>query len=116
MSSINPAHANKVDISTLSPDEQRIFRMYGRLPSRHDLVANRLKERKYFDSGDYALSKAGRAESAGVTSVGSMHPLPQDIPHSPGVGPQGSSPSASVPVPAAPAKESGLVHEIDEGE
>jgi hypothetical protein len=45
------------------------------------LLQNKLKERKYFDSGDYALSKAGKASSAGVTEVGSQHPVPENIPH-----------------------------------
>ena len=47
-----------------------------------------MKERKYFDSGDYALSKAGKASSVDTGSVGSEHPLPENIPHlsSPGVG------------------------------
>ncbi|KAH0542354.1 hypothetical protein GP486_008645 [Trichoglossum hirsutum] len=38
-------------------------------------------ERKYFDSGDYALSKAGKASDVGVTQIGSQHPLPENIPH-----------------------------------
>ena len=46
---------------SLSPDEQRLFRLYGKLPNKKDLLQNKLKERKYFDSGDYALSKAGNA-------------------------------------------------------
>lgn len=47
-----------------------------------------MKERKYFDSGDYALSKAGKASSVDTGSVGSEHPLPENIPHltSPGLG------------------------------
>jgi cAMP-regulated phosphoprotein/endosulfine conserved region len=51
-------------------------------------MAKHLKERKYFDSGDYALSKAGKASSVDTGSVGSQHPLPENIPHlsSPGVG------------------------------
>ncbi|KAH0543634.1 hypothetical protein FGG08_002072 [Glutinoglossum americanum] len=40
-----------------------------------------INERKYFDSGDYALSKAGKASDAGVTQIGSQHPLPENIPH-----------------------------------
>lgn len=39
------------------------------------------QERKYFDSGDYALSKAGKASDVGVTSIGSRHPVPENIPH-----------------------------------
>ncbi|KAK1778300.1 hypothetical protein QBC45DRAFT_166763 [Copromyces sp. CBS 386.78] len=43
--------------------------------------ARHLKERKYFDSGDYALSKAGRGNSVDVGLVGSAHPAPEQIPH-----------------------------------
>jgi hypothetical protein len=35
------------------------------------------QQRKYFDSGDYALSKAGKE-----ATVGSGHPQPENIPHS----------------------------------
>lgn len=41
-----------------------------------------IQERKYFDSGDYALSKAGKASDTGVTQVGREHPVPENIPHS----------------------------------
>jgi hypothetical protein len=40
-----------------------------------------IQERKYFDSGDYALSKAGKASDVGVTNIGSQHPQPENIPH-----------------------------------
>jgi hypothetical protein len=66
---------------SLSPEEQRLFRLYGKLPSRSDHFAKHLKERKYFDSGDYALSKAGKADSVDAGSVGSEHPVPENIPH-----------------------------------
>lgn len=87
---------------TLSPDEQRLFRLYGKLPNKKDLLQNKLKvrfgtfkppsfpspslifhfqERKYFDSGDYALSKAGKASDIGVTAIGREHPVPEKIPH-----------------------------------
>lgn len=51
------------------------------------------QERKYFDSGDYALSKAGKATDVGVTTIGSEHPLPENIPHlsSPGLHASGSN-------------------------
>lgn len=65
---------------SLSPEEQRLFRLYGKLPSRSDHFAKHLKDRKYFDSGDYALSKAGKADSVD-TAVGSEHPVPENIPH-----------------------------------
>ena len=66
---------------SLSPDEQRLFRLYGKLPSRSDQFAKHLKERKYFDSGDYAMSKAGKGDSVDTGSVGSQHPVPENIPH-----------------------------------
>lgn len=79
---MNPHQRNKVDISSLTPDEQRLFRLYGKLPNKKDLLQNKLKERKYFDSGDYALSKAGKASDIGVTQIGREHPVPENIPHS----------------------------------
>ncbi|KAF2431937.1 Endosulfine-domain-containing protein [Tothia fuscella] len=79
---MNPHQQNKVDISSLSADEQRLFRLYGKLPNKKDLLQNKLKERKYFDSGDYALSKAGKASDVGVTQIGREHPVPENIPHS----------------------------------
>ncbi|KAK0733312.1 camp-regulated phosphoprotein/endosulfine conserved region-domain-containing protein [Lasiosphaeria miniovina] len=78
---MNPLKAKKVDIKTLSPEEQRLFRLYGKLPSRSDHFAKHLKDRKYFDSGDYAMSKAGKGDSVDTGSVGSQHPVPEDIPH-----------------------------------
>ncbi|KAI4120539.1 MAG: hypothetical protein LQ338_006950 [Usnochroma carphineum] len=78
---MNPHQKNKVDVSSLSEEEQKLFRLYGKLPNKKDLLQNKLKERKYFDSGDYALSKAGKASEGGVTSIGSQHPLPENIPH-----------------------------------
>jgi len=80
---MNPLlNKQKVDVSSLTPDEQRLFRLYGKLPNTKDLLKNKLKERKYFDSGDYALSKAGKASDVGVTQIGREHPVPENIPHS----------------------------------
>ena len=98
-----------------------MFRMYGKLPNKKDLLQNKLKvstrrpheptpvytgtwpappipyrhtahntnpfppslqERKYFDSGDYALSKAGKAQDVGASQIGREHPVPENIPHS----------------------------------
>ncbi|RAO65349.1 uncharacterized protein BHQ10_001361 [Talaromyces amestolkiae] len=90
---MNPHQANKVDISSLSPDEQRLLRLYGKVPTKKDLLQNKLKERKYFDSGDYALSKAGKASDVGVTSIGSRHPVPENIPHLTATSPSANNPS-----------------------
>ncbi|KAL8949455.1 MAG: hypothetical protein Q9222_004442 [Ikaeria aurantiellina] len=78
---MNPHQKNKVDISSLNEEEQKLFRLYGKLPNKKDLLQNKLKERKYFDSGDYALSKAGKASEGDITSIGSQHPSPENIPH-----------------------------------
>ncbi|KAK4643102.1 hypothetical protein QC761_403070 [Podospora bellae-mahoneyi] len=88
---MNPHQAKKIDVQSLSPEEQRLFRLYGKLPSKSDHFAKHLKERKYFDSGDYAMSKAGKGDSVDTGSVGSQHPVPENIPHlsSPVSGPNG---------------------------
>lgn len=79
MSDISPTSSNVdlssqdpkdggVDISKLTPQELKLYKMYGRLPSRKDLFKHKMQERKYFDSGDYALNKAGKGETDAVTS------------------------------------------------
>jgi len=116
---MNPHQKNKIDIASLSPDEQRLFRLYGKLPSKSDHLAKHLKERKYFDSGDYALSKAGKASSVDTGSVGSEHPLPENIPHlstPSGTGVSGGSGNGNVSVgmggqlAGSPVKESSYLH------
>ncbi|QKX56464.1 uncharacterized protein TRUGW13939_03569 [Talaromyces rugulosus] len=92
---MNPHQQNKVDISSLSPDEQRLLRLYGKVPTKKDLLQNKLKERKYFDSGDYALSKAGKASDIGVTNVGSRHPVPENIPHLTSTSPGTNNPAGN---------------------
>ncbi|KAF5683273.1 hypothetical protein FDENT_7328 [Fusarium denticulatum] len=78
---MNPHQKNKVDVKSLTPEEQRLFRLYGKLPSRSDHFAKHLKDRKYFDSGDYAMSKAGKGDGVDAGAVGSQHPVPENIPH-----------------------------------
>lgn len=74
----------------LSEEEQKLVRLYGGLPSHKNILKNMQKvplcrvcrfrrliasqERKYFDSGDYALSKAGVAPQ---TVVGTAIPNPE---------------------------------------
>ncbi|KAG4097950.1 camp-regulated phosphoprotein/endosulfine conserved region-domain-containing protein [Neocallimastix lanati (nom. inval.)] len=70
-----------IDLNSLSEEERIFYNKYGRLPpKKKDFLNNRLKgERKYFDSGDYALSKAGVSSPH---DVGSQIPSPERIPHS----------------------------------
>jgi hypothetical protein len=106
----------------MTPEEQKLFRLYGKMPNKKDLLQNKLKvswnspvpssptplrkphanhlsphfqERKYFDSGDYALSKAGKASDVGVTSIGSRHPVPENIPHLTATSPGANNPGAA---------------------
>ncbi|CAG8506193.1 16066_t:CDS:2 [Racocetra fulgida] len=60
-----------------------------------------LDERKYFDSGDYALTKAGRTQGP----VGVQHPSPDNIPHANAI--------AATTHNSSPVKESSLVHEAE---
>jgi hypothetical protein len=59
----------------LNEEEQKLFRLYGKLPNKKDLFTKKLSERKYFDSGDYALSKAGKADTSALGGgLGREHP------------------------------------------
>jgi len=102
-----PAKRNKIDISKLTEEEQKLFRLYGKLPSHKNVLTKITKDRKYFDSGDYALSKAGVAPQ---NTVGTAIPNPENIPHasSPSNGHQ--SLSVSPTNPTSPVKESALAH------
>lgn len=73
-----PAKQKKIDISSLTEEERKLFMLYGKLPTHKNVLTKMQKERKYFDSGDYALSKAGVAPQ---NSVGTAIPNPENIPH-----------------------------------
>jgi hypothetical protein len=98
----------------LTPQEQQLFAKYGKLPTHKSVLLKTQKDRKYFDSGDYALSKAGKAPQ---NTVGTAIPNPENIPHaSPTSVCNSSNPHISVQIspvnsPTSPAKESSLSHE-----
>ncbi|KAF9344579.1 hypothetical protein BGZ80_002094 [Entomortierella chlamydospora] len=111
-SPLNPTHSsggtatehNFNPTQTLTEQEQKLQRLYGnRLPTAKGLLGQKLKERKYFDSGDYALSKAGKTS----TPVGSQHPQPENIPHST------PAPALHHHLGSPPIKESSLMHEAE---
>ncbi len=89
------------------------------MPSKSDHFAKHLKERKYFDSGDYAMSKAGKGDSVDTGAVGSQHPVPENIPHltspngngqhHPGL-PTGHSQSSHGSASGSPVKEASFLH------
>ncbi|KAF5361038.1 hypothetical protein D9756_004853 [Leucocoprinus leucothites] len=103
-----PAQRKKVDISKLTPQEQQLFAKYGKLPTHKNILTKMQKERKYFDSGDYALSKAGVTPQS---TVGTAIPNPENIPHaSPGISNGHQIPSVS-PTSTSPVnRESSLSH------
>lgn len=69
--------ADKVDESKLSPQELKLYKLYGKLPSRNEVLSHKLQERKYFDSGDYALNQAGVKDIN--TKLSNKHLNPQEI-------------------------------------
>ncbi|KAF8971957.1 hypothetical protein BGZ46_010226 [Entomortierella lignicola] len=86
--SSNDGDTIMLDVSTtMGEQEAKLQRKYGSLPIyTKNLLGH---QRKYFDSGDYALSKAGKE-----ATVGSEHPQPENIPHSVPLNPiYGSIPS-----------------------
>ena len=80
------------------------------------------QERKYFDSGDYALSKAGKADDGGLTALGREHPSPNSIPHLSSSNPNGQpslQPTQSQGHAGSPVKESSILQRgisVDEQE
>jgi len=107
-----PLRRKKIDVSSLSSEEKKLFEKYGKVPTHKNILMQ--KERKYFDSGDYALSKAGRAPP---TIVGTAIPNPENIPHaSPGAGHNGHQGLSVSPTnSSAVVKESNLAHQEIKG-
>lgn len=106
-----PAKRNKIDISTLTEEEQKLFRLYGKLPTQKNILTKMQKDhRKYFDSGDYALSKAGKVSQ---TAVGTAIPSPENIPHASTPTHQGSL-SISPTNSASSVRESSLAQSESE--
>ncbi|KZP31427.1 Endosulfine-domain-containing protein [Athelia psychrophila] len=108
---MNPLRQKKIDISSLSEEEQKLFRLYGKLPTHKSALTKMQKDRKYFDSGDYALSKAGVAPQ---NAVGTAIPNPENIPHAAPSPSSSSHQNLSVsPTNStmSPVKESSLAHE-----
>ncbi|KIM25786.1 hypothetical protein M408DRAFT_50549, partial [Serendipita vermifera MAFF 305830] len=62
----------------MTEEEKKLFMLYGKLPTHKNVLTKVQKDRKYFDSGDYALSKAGVAPQS---TVGTAIPSPDSIPH-----------------------------------
>ncbi|EMT68972.1 hypothetical protein NOF04DRAFT_1019295 [Fusarium oxysporum II5] len=78
---------NQAKPTEMDTDNKRLLNRYGILPKRGNLLNHQLEGRKYFDSGDFALSQAHRPSNIGNITTGREHPIRQDI----------SEPSSSVP-------------------
>ncbi|KAI8710685.1 MRNA stability protein [Fusarium sp. LHS14.1] len=71
---------------TETPTEKgkRAHHLYGispRTPKTSNLLHGQLEERKYFDSGDFALSRAQTSSNIGTVTTGIEHPLRENISH-----------------------------------
>jgi len=100
-----PARRNKVDISKLTEEEQKLFRLYGKLPTHKNVLNKMQKDRKYFDSGDYALSKAGVGSQ---NNVGTAIPNPENIPHASSHSTQQTLSTSPANTATSPVRESVL--------
>jgi len=61
--------------------DKGLLRVYGKTPSHGDLLHRQLEGRKYFDSGDFALSQAHRPSNIGTIKTGPEHPVREKISH-----------------------------------
>jgi len=52
MSEIKPQEQAPIDLDKMTPEEEKMFKKYGRLPKQSQLLAK--KDKKYFDSADWA--------------------------------------------------------------
>ncbi|KAL7950185.1 hypothetical protein V8C42DRAFT_361195 [Trichoderma barbatum] len=61
--------------------ETHLRNIYGTVPKREQLLDHQLENRTFFDSGDFALSKARKPSSMGSVTTGSQHPSREAISH-----------------------------------
>ncbi|KAJ5679503.1 hypothetical protein N7462_007747 [Penicillium macrosclerotiorum] len=68
-------------LQLLSESEKRHFSKYFEYTLSQYVLNNSLKERTYFDSGDFALSAADRVTDNGAFQTGKAHPQRDSISH-----------------------------------
>ncbi|GIK06345.1 hypothetical protein Aspvir_001993 [Aspergillus viridinutans] len=78
---MEPEQKKQSNPESPSKDEEGLLRAYGRLPQRGRLLDQQAKERKYFDSGDFALSTADRVTDNGAIHTGRAHPQRGSVSH-----------------------------------
>lgn len=64
-----PRNEAGLDLSKLSPQELRIYKMYGKLPTTQQILSSKFNDKKYFDSGDYAMQKQLGDDAARKTGL-----------------------------------------------
>lgn len=106
---MNPHKMNKVDIKSMSEQDQKALNMYGKVPAKN-LLTKMQKDRKYFDSGDYMMSKAGVASAQ---APGTAIPTPQGVPHASPPNPLSTSPSNTSPPITSPTHEYGQFGQLE---
>ncbi|GFF55654.1 mRNA stability protein mug134 [Aspergillus udagawae] len=78
---MEPEQKRQSNSGPASKDYEGLLRAYGRLPQRGRLLDQQAKERKYFDSGDFALSTADRETDVGAIHTGRAHPQRGSVSH-----------------------------------
>ncbi|KAI5959611.1 uncharacterized protein KGF55_005255 [Candida pseudojiufengensis] len=63
-----PKNTQHIDLSKLSPQELKIYKMYGKLPTTSQILSSKFHDKKYFDSGDYAMQKQQKGGKGGYSS------------------------------------------------
>lgn len=74
-----PKNEQGLDLLKLSPQELRIYKMYGKLPTKQQILASKLQDKKYFDSGDYAMQKQLGGPKSGVSGLLMKHPNAEKV-------------------------------------
>lgn len=75
-----PKNEQGLDLSKLSPQGLRIYRMYGKLPTTQQILSSKFQDKKYFDSGDYAMQKQLGGPKSGILGGMSMrHPNAEKV-------------------------------------
>ena len=74
-----PKNEQGLDLSKLSPQELRIYRMYGKLPTTQQILSSKFQDKKYFDSGDYAMQKQLGGPKSGIPGVPMRHPNAEKV-------------------------------------
>ncbi|KAH6655590.1 hypothetical protein BKA67DRAFT_657521 [Truncatella angustata] len=99
---MNPLLRNKITSAGLTPEakaaeDRDVTSRYGPNARLKKTQATQVPVRKYFDSADYAVSKAGKGNSIDAGSIGSEHPVPENIPHL--ASPNGAQSNSGLPLP-----------------